>query len=383
MLKKDYRPIFAGIFFLNFIFFLSHASVNMLPAYLSSLGASNGYIGLFMNINSFELLLFVILFGGIASRIARKPALVIGHLCFTLSMLAMFAFKDNLFLLFVMRLLSSISYVFGYTIDLNIVYDILPPEKRVRGVAFFGISGIIANPAGAFLGEFAVRHFGGAALFLVGVAVGVLCIFVSLVLMIPENMPSVSSSYNFFEIIKKDNLRSLLIIAFIFGGAYGVMVSFLPNYTQAHLGHPNLSYFFTTFSLVAIIFRIFLAWTMDFFRRKHLMIFSLIMILLSMINLIFLRTDFQLVITGLLYGIGHSILFPLLSTSFVASGGEQDKVILNNVFIAVNVAGVVGFAYALGAVSDYMGIDAIYYIFSLLLCVTLLCGMQKVIKCMR
>ena len=92
---------------------------------------------------------------------------------------------------------------------------------------------------------------------------------------------------------------------------------------------------------------------------------------MSLINLFFLHNDFQLVVTGFLYGIGHSILFPVLSTQFVNSGEEHEKITLNNTFIAVNVAGNVVFAFILGIISDFFGLQTIYGIYGIIIFITL------------
>ncbi|HBD93690.1 MAG: hypothetical protein A2015_04325 [Spirochaetes bacterium GWF1_31_7] len=371
MEQKKYKLSFAGIFILNFIFFLSHASINMLPSYLKGLGATNGYIGLFMNITSFMLMGYVLFFGKIANTLPRKPVLIAAHLLFVISMGGSFIFHDNLVLLFMLRITSSISYFFGYTINMNIMYDILPYDKRVRGIAFFGVSGILSNPVGAFIGENVIKHFDGYALFLSGMIIALFVIVWIIVLKIPENIHRNTISEHFITIIKRTNLKSLIFFSFIYGGAFGVIVSFLPNYTTIKLGKPNLSLFFTTFSIVAIFFRIVFYKILEILKYKTLIILSFTTILLSLINLFFLHNDFQLVVTGFLYGIGHSILFPVLSTQFVNSGEEHEKITLNNTFIAVNVAGNVVFAFILGIISDFFGLQTIYGIYGIIIFITL------------
>lgn len=372
MKNRHYILPFVGIFFLNFIFFLSHASINMIPDYLNTIGASNSYIGLYMNINSLELLFFVMVLGTVASKLSRKPTLLIAHMSLFISMILSYLFADNLTIMMVLRFLSAVSYIFGYTINLNMIYDILPYEKRFRGVAFFGISGIISNPTGAFIGEWVVSFAGGKGLFLLSAIISAMTVLYVLLLKLPTDTNQDKIQTHFLHIISRKKLRFYIIVAVIFGGAYGVVSSFLPNYTQQMLGKATISGFFTPFAIVAIIYRVFFSWTMDVINKKVLMLISLFFILLSLVNLIFLKHQYQLAITGFLYGIGHSVLFPLLSGCFVNSGGEHEKVSINNAFVAINVAGTIIFAYLSGLVSDFLGLQATYFIYSLIIAITII-----------
>lgn len=371
MTIKNYKITFAGIFILNFLFFLSHTTINMLPPYLKELGASNGYIGLYMNMTSLGLMLYVIVFGKRAALILRKPALIASHLLFAMSMGFSFVFHENLAVLFVLRIISSISYFFGYTINFNVIYDILPYEKRVRGVAFFGVSGILSNPLGAYIGEWIIKSNSGYYLFSAAMFAAVIAVLWICLIPVPENIHRNSLTDDFISIIKRKELRLNLFISIVFGGAFGLLVSFLPNFTMLKLDKANLSYFFTTFAVIAVLFRIFLYKILEVISFKNLMIFSLSSILISFINLIYLRFDYQLILTGILYGMGHSILFPVLSTHFVNSGQEHEKVTLTNTFVAVNVAGTVLFSYLFGAISDFTGLKTVYVVFSFIIVITI------------
>ena len=83
-LNKDsfFSPTFFHLFFTNLFFFLGFASLYILPDHLNKLGASKTYIGFFMNIQSLELVIFVIFFGRFLNKIKRKNFIIIGFILF-------------------------------------------------------------------------------------------------------------------------------------------------------------------------------------------------------------------------------------------------------------------------------------------------------------
>ena len=61
----------------------------------------------------------------------------------------------------------------------------------------------------------------------------------------------------------------------------------------------------------------------------------------------FLQSAAMLPLMGVIYGIGHSIMYPLISALFVNSGHDGERLSLNNLFSAVNQFG--GIAAARGS----------------------------------
>jgi MFS family permease len=151
-----------------------------------------------------------------------------------------------------------------------------------------------------------------------------------------------------------------MLNAVVTGAMFGICASFIPKYTLEKFGYSNLSFYFFTFSTVAIIGRLFFSRHIDKISKKNLICFSLACMFLSLILLIFLHNREMLLIVGLFHGIGHSIMFPVLSTSFLDHGGVEEKAILNNSFIVFYTTGGVFFSTFLGFVGDAFGTLSIF-----------------------
>ncbi len=358
MKKTIFQPAFLIIFLLNFLFFTSHASLNLLPPYLSDLGASKGFIGFFMNVNSLTLVLFVIFFSSKIGRINIKHILLSGFILQLISLIAMYFFPGDLLMLLFFRSMASFSYAFGFTLNSLLAFEILPKGSRVSGIAFYGISGVIANPAGSYLGELALKFHHPRYLFLLGALFCIASIII--VPFIHEQKRSEGHNRTFFSVLRQKELIILMAASIILGGAWSTLSTFIPNLSKERLGIANISSYFISLSVIAILSRFFFSGFIDRLSKKILIIFSLSLMAVAMAFTASLFSFWQLYITGIIYGIAHSILYPVLNTAYVESGGENDKLIMNNSFLAFYTFGNVGISSLLGIIGDYFGTMAIF-----------------------
>jgi MFS family permease len=120
-------------------------------------------------------------------------------------------------------------------------------------------------------------------------------------------------------------------------------------------------------ALIAVAIRLLIYKQIDKISSKVLFLIALSAIFLAMFLLLFLNSFLFLFIIGLIYGTGHSILFPTLSTSFVKYAKEKEKVIFNNIFLAYYIAGQLIFPSIMGLGGDLLAIDAIFSFMSIVL----------------
>ena len=348
------------VFLINLFFFSAHASLNMLPEYLKNLGAPNSYIGFFMNINSIALMIFVVFFGKYSNKIDKKISLLIGFTIFIVSMILMFIFSNNLTLLLIIKFFSSVSFAFGFTMHTNIIFDIIPKEKRSSSIALFGISGIMSNPIGSFLGEKVIQYLDYKYLFLLGAFFMLLSMSLVLVFKEEHHHHKDKPSLSFWKIVFDKKIIPLLLTAVFFGGIYGVLVSFVPLLTKERLGISVLSIFFIPFSVVAIVPRLFLSHFLDNFPKKHILQIGFTFALFSLVLLLFLKTKTILFVTGILYGLGHSLMFPTFSSEFVNMGKDEEKIIRSNTYITANTFGIIFISTLFGYIGDIFKTETIF-----------------------
>lgn len=365
---------FVMLFIQNFLFFTSLNSLNILPAYLSTQGASKVYTGLYMNISTLALVLFIFLFTKIVERLGKKRFLLIGFSFAIFANLMQFFFAHNLLLLLIFRIIGSFSYAAGFTINSAQIFEIIPKEKRTGGFALYGISGILSNPVGSLIGEYFLHHSRAEYLFLVSACFVLVAALFAFMTHYPEHherMPSKTMKH----ILQYKGIIILISLAFIFGGAWSILATFLPQITAERIQQANLSAYFIAFSIITILSRIFFSGFIDKLSKKALIIFAFSVITFGLSLVPGLHKYWQLFLIGGFYGLGHSILYPVLSTLFVNTGRESEKYMLNNTYTAFNTLGTLFFSTLLGLLGDLKGTPIIFISMSIIslgaLCITI------------
>ncbi len=373
--NKILTNAFFHLFLINYCFFTSLACFQILPIHLKDIGATNLYIGIFMNLNALELIFIVFFMKKIFNNFSEKSLLIFGFTCSLFSTGLMFLFSNNLITLMILNIFSGFSFVFGFTLLFSRLYDIIPIEKRIGGAAIFGISGIISNPTGAFLGEFFYKNFEAKYIFILSSIFSLIALL--LILFLNDKVKEkINTNVNIIKLIHNNNLLILIFFSLILGGAYGIFSSFIPEYTKQKIGITNITIFFTSFAVIASCTRIFLFRFLDRISSKLLIITALISMFISMTGLLFLKYIWELFIIGFLYGISHSILFPTLSTLFVNKAKfEKEKIVFNNIFLMFYNSGLIFFSSILGLASDIFSLFFTFLSMSIIILIGITYGL--------
>ncbi len=360
--KKSSKKLLGLViaFILNFLFFLSHHVVSIFPAYLSAVEAPKTYIGLFMNTPALMLCLYVITMGSYYQQFSKKKILICVYSILFITNILMYYSYDNLLILFFLKLLASIPFALSFTILINLAHEFIPDNRRIALLAIFGLSGLLSTPIASLLGEHIAANNGYQYLFLAVSGFSLLLICVSFFLYEPVSKLPVKQSYSFWHIIRKKRYLSINLLNLIFGGLFGILVTFIPVFTEMKLGQSNISGFFIAFSAISIILR-FLAYIfIDRVSKKHLFLTSFGCGLIAIVFILFLNSYYILYLVGSFYGICHTILFPTLSAAYIHQSEEAEKTIATNVFLSVNMFGMIFWSSLLGFFGDLFGLSFIF-----------------------
>lgn len=352
---------FWRLFLLNFLFFCSLNVLNVIPDWLVNLGATKTYVGFFMNINSLALVVLVLPLSRFTDRLGRRAIVITGYVVGILSLALMIPFSNSLTALAVLRTLGSLAFCAGFTIHGVEGFEIIPVGKRVAGMAIYGISGLLSNPVSTFIGEQVLTSAYPTLIFAVAAAF----LMASLLVALGHRYHRAENNgrpIGLLTLARRREIIPLVLMAIIMGGAFATYASFLANFSRARLGVVGISLFFTAFSAIAILSRLFFSGFIDRMSSRVLASASFISIALSfgLSTQLSSSLPWLMVPMGLLYGIGHSLLFPLLSTLMVNSGGPSEKLGLNNLFASVNTLGNIFVALAMGLMADILGLDAVF-----------------------
>lgn len=346
---------------------VTNSVTGILPDYLRELGASNMYIGIYINLPSLELVLFVILSGRFSNFINRKALVTLGFVAYALSSFFMYFFDESLTALFILKIISSTSYAFGFTMIFSLLFDILPEKTRRSGSSIFGISGLAGAPVGSKIGELIFNDFHNGDIFMLSAIFGLfavlICLFVTNIK--PTFSPDNHETTMFDIIFQKKNIL-LIILTLTFGAAFGVFKTFIPVITAINLGKANISIFFIAFSIIAISYRFFFHSIIDKIKEENLIIISFVFISVALFFVVFINKEWHLYLIGILYGFAHAILFPTLSTSYINRAGNHERIIYTNTFLSLNAVGTTFFATSLGFLGDITTVPMIFISMSII-----------------
>lgn len=372
--QKPYTRTFILIFFLHLSFFLAINCLQILPAYLEKLGASKVYIGIFMNMRGLALIIYVLFLTKYLTNKSRKIPLLLSYLVFLFCLVGMSFSYRSLNLLFLFTIISSVPFALGFTMHVAIIHAIIPDHKRVGLFAVFGISGLLSNPLSAFISERFYLSLPPYLLFLPSLFFCTTTIFI-LFFITSNEAGKTNGSTKRLAVLKIFTVRSmtpLVISSLVFGGSIGVFFTYIPNLTLYALAEVNIFYFFSSFSFLAIGIRIISVNFIDTLPAKGVVITGLSAMLIALILTHYLNTAWMLFLIGFLYGIGHGLLFPIISSSFVLSASDQDKHTFSDAFLCIHTLGITFLTPLVGILGDLINVSAIFLCMAGIVLITIL-----------
>jgi predicted MFS family arabinose efflux permease len=361
---------FASLFLQSFLAFCGLNVLSVVPDHLVAIGASKTYVGIYMNVGSLALVLLVLPMSSFTDRIGRKRLLLATYALAIAGNLLSFALADDLAALMALRVTNALIFCTTFTIHPAEAFGMVPRDRRLTGMAIFGISGLLSSSMATWVGERVLMGLGAPWLFIASALF--LLPGMALAAGFKFHKPaSLAGRAGFLSLAGRKELRGLLIMAFMIGSAFTVFSSFLANLSRERLGLVHISVFWTAFAAIAFVVRLLFVRHLERLPGNAVAAGCFALVVLSLVLGWQLGSVWQLVPAGLLYGLGSGILFPLVSTAFVNTGDDDDRLGLNNLFSSVNTLGNVIMAVVLGAAADWLGVPAAFLIMGILLALTI------------
>ena len=290
----------------------------LLPLYLNYLGASRAEIGAAMAMASIGGLLGRPLVGWGLDVVGRKPVLVVGTLLLTLGMCLVAAITTMGPLVYGMRILVGLGVGTLFTGYFTLAADLVPAERRIEGLALFGISGLVplaVNPLAPALGfEPADLRF-----FFPLMGIGILS---SLLFLwgVPdkgeERSPEDVTLAKAMQALRVRAMVPVWTATFVFAGLVAVFMSFVTVAGEArNVGNPAAVWF--AYAGGAAFVRLFAAKLPERVGPTQVGIFSLALYSLGFVIAADAVTTWGFVAAGVFAGIGHGYCFPVLSGQVV------------------------------------------------------------------
>lgn len=316
---------FVKIILINTFFHLNFTSFFLLPLFIKALGGDEADIGIIMGVAGFASIVIIPFTGSLIDQFGRKPFLLYGNLIMTIVALLFVNLKTLNILLFIfLRVLQGFGFAFTFVSAQTMVTDIVPENRRAEGLGFFGVFTMATHALGPAIGEIIQAKYGFSALFLCAVLFSIIAIFLSQAI---KETGTCSEKFTnpFVFLMKSRDLYGTLFTTIICGGGFASVLVFIATYMQ-ELSLKPVSAFFLSYTISAILTRIFLGHLSDKYERSKVIIPSMLMYGLSIFCLVFTKSIPLLILDAAVFGIAHGFIYPTMGAMVVdISGTEKGK----------------------------------------------------------
>ena len=264
---------------------------------------------------------------------------------------------------------------------------VIEPERRGHGYAVFGIMGQLGLLTGVNLSELLYDRWGLTAAYLLSLALFGLAFLVVRSLQDPAGSEGsvrlrgkasfggikgdtgVSVLAGFWKIMKKKGVYPILLRVVLLGFGFGFLLAFIPKIAFSG-GLTKVRPFYTAYPITVLLVRIFASPYFDRLPRNLVQLPGLLALPASFILAVGADTGWKLALVGILYGVAHGILFPVLISILMNYADEDFRGRMSvffhfffngGMFVAANAGGLLiavslPFALVLSALFSFTGL---------------------------
>ncbi|MFB6364925.1 MFS transporter [Paenibacillus elgii] len=349
--------------------------IPILPKFMTELGARGQDMGYLVAAMGVTQLIFSPIGGEMSDKYGRKFMIVLGIGVFTLSQL-LFGLADQMWLLYVSRLLSGIGAALLAPAMMAYVADITLEEERGKGLGLFSASmslGVVIGPGiGGFLAEYGLR-----VPFYVATAVAGVSVLLSL-LFLPETQSREARHLARTSEKKRESLLKQLLSSFrapyfmllllVFMMTFGLMnfESVISLYVDVKHGFtPKDISLMITFGALAGVFTqaVLFERLLRRFSERQILIAMFLLSAVMMLAILVTKTYVSVFAVTILFFVATTLIRPAVNTLLSKMAGNEQGFVagMNNAYMSLgtiagpSIAGVlfdvnVDYPYVLGAV---------------------------------
>jgi MFS family permease len=299
------------------------------PFHLRDLGGGALASGLFLGFLTFASAWSAPFTGALADRVGRRRTLVVVSLGLA-GFSASYAFIDSVRLLLALVLLHGIIWSALLAASAAYLTGVLPASRRAEGIAYWGLSSVIAMAIAPSVGFWMYRHSWtwlcvGTTLLNLGMA------YIASRMQddAPQEAPALVPGMPQMPLAPRRAWleRRVLLLSlplFLYAYGYGAISSFSAVYADA-LGIQPKTVYLTTLALVTLVTRPFIGRLGDQVGYRRLFIPCLVMITAGLAVLPFATTFWHMVLSASLFAVGFGSSYPVFAAYVMQDVGETRR----------------------------------------------------------
>lgn len=358
-----YSPAFWLMALANLCHTASFSAFFLLPLYILKHGGNQGDIGVIMGAFALASALCRPWVAEMIDRIGRKRSFTLGSILMVVSPLLYLFMQDPLGtaypLFLLLRAVHGVGLAICFTAVFTFMADILPQDRLNEGIGMFGISGLLGAAIGPVVAETTLEHFGFPGLFLTAAALAAIALFVHQPLKESARKHEQAEKAGFFSLFNREKFIVVGLLALLFGFGLAATSGFVaPLVEERGLG--VVSIYFFCYSGGAIAVRLFGGWLADNLGEQHILPYSVALYMAGLFLLPFTYSKLILCTAGVLSGIGHGLLFPLLNTMAVRNEPSAIRGKATGIFTGGIDTGIFAGSLMLGYIGDWFGLNTLF-----------------------
>ena len=358
-----YTPAFWAMALANLCHTASFSAFFLLPLFVLDHGGNQGDVGVIMGVFALASALCRPWVAEMIDRIGRKRSYTVGSLLMFVSPFLYIFIQDPLGatypLFLLLRAVHGVGLAICFTAVFTFMADILPPHRLNEGIGMFGISGLLGVAIGPVVAEITLEHYGFFGLFLTAGALAAVALFVHQPLQESCREPRATQDATFFGLLRRKKFIAVGLLALLFGFGVAATSGFVaPLAEQRNLGF--ISVYFFCYSGGAIAVRFVGGWLADSLGEKRILPYGIALYMAGLFLLPFTYNQATLCAAGILSGIGHGLLFPLLNTMAVRDEPTAIRGKATGIFTGGIDTGIFAGSLMLGYIGDWFGLDVLF-----------------------
>ncbi|MCF6177915.1 MAG: MFS transporter [Geopsychrobacter sp.] len=360
-----YTPAFAALYVTNLLIVASFAGFFLFPLFITAHGGNETDIGLLMGCFALASAACRPWISEMIDRIGRKRSYTLGSLIMTLAPLFYLPLSGDItnffWPLMFLRVIHGIGLAICFTAIFTFIVDLIPPTRLNEGIGMFGTSGLIGMAIGPAMAELMIKFGGFSALFLEAA----LFAGIGLLLHLPvtETKREITERLNgvgFFSLLKQPKHLRVALIAGIFGFGLAATGTFVTP-LAAKKGIVFISSYYLAYSAAAVGIRFIAGRIADRFGENRLLPWGVLLSAIGMFGLPFCDSRGLLIISGLLSGAGHGLVFPALNAMAIRGEAYELRGKVTGIFTGSIDGGAFVGSLLLGVIGELAGLETLFY----------------------
>lgn len=350
---------FVLLFVAHFLHAMPFQTLVHLPGFLQQLGADEVQIGILVGTLHAAAIVARPLVGRVMDTRGRKIVVLVGGLTNLLASVLYLTIEALGPWVYVVRIVHGLAEGMLFAVLFTVAADLAPSARRTEALAVFGISGLLPLAVGGVLGDWVLARASYTELFIVLAGAAALGVLVSLP--VPDSRPPRAERAARPVIVSafQPDLVPVWFLSLAFTLGIASYFAFLKIYVPQIEG-ASVGAFFTAYVGAAIVLRGLFAWVPDRFGRKRVLIPALVSLAGGLLMLAEATTGAEVVVAGVLAGIGHGYTFPILSALAVDRARTEERGAAMALFTAVADLGVLIGGPLLGATIEAIGFRGMF-----------------------